>query len=1474
MEYSNTLAKASTLSPVQPADLGTNQRTDPGRPSVSVAIRLVALLVAGLAAATVGAQATPVRVRPTTFADFFGSVALNGGVGYVCLKGSSPQQTLQPWIDDEITYWGNQPAHWNIRLRACSVDESLSTSVVSGQSCVGRTNLAAGRGICVLDYLSSGQWVLWKSAAVKRAAECPIGSTVVKDTDGTYSWCEIKVDATCPVGNPTSPRTGAKYHNETDYRAGSLELKRYYFSAGSVSPGRGANVAGGEGFWKFSFDKELIYLPESLVYVLTNPDGRRRYFDSVGVEVFNNDGMASRITQVSDGVILTLPNGDSERYNATGKLVAVTTRAGAITTVNRNTADQITTVVGPFGHTLSFSYDATGLVESVAIPGGQSIGYSYVNRLLERVTYPEGYSRVYKYEDPNGPHLLTGVVDESGRRYSTYSYDSSKRVLSSEHAGGANRYTFSYRIPAGGGVYYDGTVITDPLGTVRNMYFKEVGGVLRVDRVEGGICSECGSSAKNTYDSAGNFASKLDFRGFLTKYQYSSRNLETVRTEGLTSTGATTANTRTTTTQWHPSFRLPTQIDEGTRSTVFSYDSGGNVLTKTVTDTSVSPAVSRTWTYSYSGYGQVLSEDGPRTDVNDVTTYSYYVCSHGNECGQLETIANPLGHVIRYLTYNAAGQPLTIQDANGEITTLTYDSRQHLRSKTKGTEVTTFDYWPTGLLKKVTAPDGSGISYAYDDAHRLTEIADGLGNRAVYTLDAAGNHLKEDVYDSSNALSRTHTKVFNALNQLWKDIGAEGSAEQTTYFGYDGNGNLSTINAPLNRNSINEYDELNRLKKVTDPAGGVAKYSYNRFDNLVSVVDPDGHLTAYATNAFGQVYSQVSPDTGTTSTTFDSGGNAATVRDARNQLVSNTYDALNRVTSRTYSDQTVTFEYDRGPNGLGRFTGLSDGSGTTAWQYGSHGHVTSKAQAVGGVTKAVGYGYNSAGQLTVLITPSGRIVEYEYSNSRIAGVKIDGAVLLNQVLYEPFGPTRGWTWGNGTLAVRDYDADGNPSHIDSAGLWTFSLDDAHRIVGISDQESPAQTTAYGYDLGDRLTSAVTSAANQSFTYGANGNRLTQEGGSSQTYEVSTTSNRLLGITGAIERVYAYDSAGNILSEGSRTFSYNGAGRLSVATNAGQSTTYRYNALGQRVAKSNASGTIYFVYDEAGHLIGEYDGSGDVIQETVWLNDTPVATLRFGSCGLAIFYVHTDHLNTPRRVTKRTSNEVVWSWDGGPFGTAAVNENPSGLGTFRYHLRFPGQYFDSETGLHYNYFRDYDPATGRYVQSDPLGLKGGLNTYTYAGGDPIRFVDPFGLTKWSGEMKSFSVAVGLGASFHILDLRSDCTGGKCARAKVHAVGPALGVGLKGYPPFGGTLSSINLEDSSPVADPDVLNGWFSIWSAGFTPGIGVGCATMSVGGSGGALTRAARGTACGWSYGFDIGLMGTPGSSTVMESSVEDCGCER
>ncbi|NHQ87862.1 hypothetical protein HA050_17270 [Iodobacter sp. HSC-16F04] len=152
-----------------------------------------------------------------------------------------------------------------------------------------------------------------------------------------------------------------------------------------------------------------------------------------------------------------------------------------------------------------------------------------------------------------------------------------------------------------------------------------------------------------------------------------------------------------------------------------------------------------------------------------------------------------------------------------------------------------------------------------------------------------------------------------------------------------------------------------------------------------------------------------------------------------------------------------------------------------------------------------------------------------------------------------------------------------------------------------------------------------------------------------------------------------------------------------------------------------------INDTQGHLLGEYQADDKPVQEIIWLGDTPVAVVSTTGASANISYIWADHLGTPRQITDPASKQILWRWDGEPFGNSLADEDPSKTGKkFSYNLRFPGQYFDKETGKHYNYFRDYDPATGRYIESDPIGLAGGINTYGYVGGNPIGYIDPLGL----------------------------------------------------------------------------------------------------------------------------------------------------
>jgi RHS repeat-associated protein len=281
---------------------------------------------------------------------------------------------------------------------------------------------------------------------------------------------------------------------------------------------------------------------------------------------------------------------------------------------------------------------------------------------------------------------------------------------------------------------------------------------------------------------------------------------------------------------------------------------------------------------------------------------------------------------------------------------------------------------------------------------------------------------------------------------------------------------------------------------------------------------------------------------------------------------------------------------------------------------------------------------------------------------------------------------------------------------------------------IASQVTRPTTFDFGYDGLGHLTSVVQPRdgnATRTFEYNTTGDRTAMTvDGVKQNYLYDPASHRLTKADGKTRR---YDAAGNTIAIGDATLVPDAAGRLSSVTEQGRSlVTYGYDAADQRIVRTETAGakTGLILYDEADHWLADYDSAGKVTRQAVWMDDYLVGLVDNGK----LLYVEPDHLGSPRAVIDPVSKAVLWRWRPGndPFGTAAPEEDADADGTaFVFDLRLPGQRYDAMTGLYYNYFRDYDAATGRYIQVDLIGLAGGIDPYLYANGSPWRYTDANG-----------------------------------------------------------------------------------------------------------------------------------------------------
>lgn len=857
--------------------------------------------------------------------------------------------------------------------------------------------------------------------------------------------------------------------------------------------------------------------------------------------------------------------------------------------------------------------------------------------------------------------------------------------------------------------------VTDASGTLSQVKYtyNSAGHATQTSRLVSGSTYVKSSS---TFNTNGTLATATDANNNKTTYNYdgSCKGILSTSTtyptvNGVTATTsqtwecnggvrltATDANSQVTKYFYNdPVWRI-TEVDypDGGSTTYCYTDVGGPTCTQSspanalvvtkVIDNTISPPYSTSTTAIMDGLGRLkqtqLTTDVPGTDFTD-TTY--------DSLGRVWKKSN---------TYRSSSSP------------------------TDGTTVYLYDALGRPCL--MVPPDISTVPTSCPTSAPTGDVFTSYNSNCTTVTDEAGKIGKSCV----DGLGR--------VIQVFED--PTGLNYETDY-GYDGVNNLISVkqngsSSPNARNRTFTYDALSRLVCGSNPENSSAACTSAALSGYISGTigynyDPNGNLTKKTAPLHNQ--------TGT-----------------KTMATSYQYDALNRLVSKTYTDGTPSAQYGydglalsgcstappslSDPYPIGRRTAMCDGSGATSWSHDPMGRVASETRTIKGssaITKTTGYVYNVDGSLNELTYPSGTILNYAYDQAQrpiyVADL-INSITYANNATFAPPGLMTGFTAGatanfTGITPATTYNNRLQPTGISAATPTStiFSLSYAYGTTGknngnlsaITNKLDGTRTVNFNYDSLNRIINALTANWGEAYTSDAWGNMTainSYQGKAGETLNCGPANGQ-----NQLNTCYTYDSAGNLVLNGSEAYTYDGENRL-VGT-AGW--TYVYDGDGNRVKKSSTAGTLYWP-DTSGRILSETDLTGALESDYVFFNGQRIA--RFDPKTLAAHYYFSNHLGSHTVVTNATGT-CEQDIDYYPYGGEQKDYCPKKVAQ---HYMFSGKERDTESGLD-KFGARYNASTmGRFMSPDPLGGRlidpQTLNKYAYVRNNPATLIDPTGM----------------------------------------------------------------------------------------------------------------------------------------------------
>ncbi|MGI9303890.1 MAG: RHS repeat-associated core domain-containing protein [Gammaproteobacteria bacterium] len=985
----------------------------------------------------------------------------------------------------------------------------------------------------------------------------------------------------------------------------------------------------------------------------------------------------------------------------------------------RYTGSQLTEVIDVLGHSWRYEYDGNGRLKKAIDPDGRPTDITYTaGGRVASVLRADGTGTRYQYDYTPSKREYYTYQKSSGGRIEEVWYNREGEIIRRDInastvlavAIGARRWVSTNELDHQTIREYDEwdnlIRITHPDRSTKTFTIDPSYSNVLEETNENGVLT------RHEYDARGNLIRSAEAveraPQRTTEYRYDEwgQLIEETRLGDAVTDAATVRMT------YDDLGNLKTYTDgEGHVTEYLAHDALGNVL-------QMKDARGNLWTYEYDATGNLTRETTP---LGFVTVFDY------DKVGNLTTITDAHLKQTR-IGYDVRNRPVSFTDPLNDTSKLGYNDRNQLTSFTDALgHVTRFDYNRNGQLSRTTDPSGDAV-----------------------TLDYGTGTLQESLAGLVNAINYPTYKQTFTYDKRYRPIRSRDTSEdtmsRTTAFSYDAVGNVKTLTDPQTRVMELDYDALNRLITILSTTQASTRLQYDNRDNLVQVTNAHGHaIRRYEYDRNNRLLKELLPDNVALTSSYDPNGNLEQTVDAKGQVANYRSDADNRLSQVQYftdlasaadpanAKKTVAFSYDK----LNRLTRYDDGRTEGTYDYDDAGRLTRSTVDYGSFRLSQTYTYYPSGLKKTYTGPDNITHTYRYNaGGELQSITIPqrGSYTVNQYKW---GVSERVTLPGGGQQLADFDGYLRPTRLrglDPAGNSILNHLYTHDTVdNITTRTTLAGLYQYDYDGAARLagvesTIRDTSTTTQTYTYDSAGNRSTD---SDHTDSDGTAHIWIYDERDRLQRrgpiVYDYDSNGSRIRRSNSdtgevvNYVYDLENRLIEMRDQNNAViaAYTHDPFGRRLSKTAAGTTTYYFYSQEG-LVAEANAGG-VVSTTYGYQPNSVWSTNplFIKQGDQFGYYINDHLGTPHRIVA-ANGAVLWSAIYDAFGAATVTE--SGVTN---NLRFPGQYYDRETGLHQNYFRDYDPSIGQYIQSDPIGLGAGPNAYSYALQNPVRYADPTG-----------------------------------------------------------------------------------------------------------------------------------------------------